>query len=169
MIACGDLINHDDDRRVRQVSVVALYLDDGHPTALLTACEDTTLYQLSVSDGVNSYWSMVDDDPPNPVTSIRLFVVPAGWRRERPASAQGVPALSELAAITPARTYYVFPGVHSGVDSKTNDDAMTFTFTLDNLASLRPSEVWAPRTPDAQPEAMTPEQFRTASAATCNS
>jgi hypothetical protein len=161
-IACGDLVNHDDDRRARPVSVAALYLDGGHPTALFAPCENTRMSGLTVSDGVNELWSVIDGDPPDPVTTIRIFVVPTGWEVERTGA-------QELSAIAPGREYHLFPDVYAGSASQTADEGMNFNFTLADLTSLRPDEVWAVRAQDAKPGPMTREQFHSASAATCDS
>ena len=102
MIGCGDFVNHDDTRRIRQVSIAAVYLDRGYPTVSFAPCAGTRVSSLVVSDGVNALWSVGDGDPPNPVTTVRLFAKPPGWQKE--ATGAG-----ELRAITKGREYYVFP------------------------------------------------------------
>lgn len=162
MVGCGDLVNHDDTRPVRQVPVAAVYLDRGDLIVLLAPCKGSRVYRLAVTDGVNAGWSVIDKDPPNPATVIRLFVLPKGWAKETTGA-------GELPAMTKGPIYYVLPDLNSDLSTRTDDQAVNLRFTLTDLTSLRPDEVWAVPTVTAKPEAMTRAQFRRAAATTCDS
>jgi len=161
-MGCGDLVNHSDRRPGRQVSIAAVYLDRASPTVLFAPCTGDRVYRPMVSDGVSAQWSVIDGDPPNPVTTIRLFVLPAGWSKDTTDE-------RELHAIAGGRGYYVFVDVFSRGTRHFNDHAVNVPLTLSDLKSLGPNDVLAVPTPNAQPEAMTRKQFRAAAAATCHS
>lgn len=135
VVACGDLVNHDDERPTRRVPVAALYVDDGHPTVLLAPCEHNRVIGLTVSDGVRKLWSVHDGDPPDPATTVRIFVVPTGWKLDKVSA-------PDFTAIAPDRTYYLFASLSSGLERSTNDLAVDVTFTLADLTALRPDQVW---------------------------
>ena len=162
IIGCGDLVNHDDTRPVRHVSIAAIYLDDGYPTVLMAPCKATRAYRFAISDGVKEMWSVLDNGQPNPVTTIRFFVQPRGWETE-------VPGGDTMRAMSNGTEYLVFVDLITDMNSRTNDDAITFQVALADLTSLRPGEVWAVPAPNAKATAMTRAQFHARSTEMCTS
>jgi hypothetical protein len=160
VVACGDLVNHDDERPARKIPVAALYLDDGHPTVLFAPCEDSRVTQLTVSDGVRQVWIVYDNDPPEPTTTIRIFTVPAGWTLDKLSAA-------DFTTIAPDHPYRLSAALNGGIDRATSDSAVDNTFTLADLTALRPDQVWAAGGPTSAPAAMSRDEFRRLAAAPC--
>ena len=160
VVACGDLVNHDDERPARRVPVAALYVDDGHPTVLLAPCPDSRVSGLTVSDGVREIWVVYDGDPPDAATTVRIFVVPTGWKLDKVSA-------PDFTAIAADRTYRLSSALSSGRQRSTNDSALDVTFALANLTALRPDQVWTASGETSPPEAMTREQFQRIASAPC--
>jgi hypothetical protein len=153
---------------------VAVFLDDGHPTALLYACPGESVTELSVADvttpsapspGVTvptgstaaanvtlyvPYWGVhaVAEDRP---TEIRLLTVPKGW------------ALSEI--VIPLREFQ--PGIRYWLDTGGIQDKQV-AFTLEDLQTLEPGQVWARSANSDDERAMDRDEFFTTAKKYCD-
>ncbi|MGI5241872.1 hypothetical protein [Dactylosporangium sp. CA-139066] len=160
-IACGDLVNHDDERPRRSVPVAALYLDDGHPTVLLAPCEHTRVIEVTVVDNsAHKIWTAVDSDPADPATTVRVFAVPPGWTLEKHSAA-------DFTELTPGHDYRLFTSLYSLLESSTRDSAPNFTFTPADLTALKPDQVWTVAGESSPPQATPRTEFQRAASAAC--
>ncbi|MFI2713873.1 hypothetical protein ACH495_27505 [Micromonospora sp. NPDC018662] len=113
----------------------------------------------ATSPALGNDWGVADVTPraDHPITKIRLLETPPGWEL------QTTKPGSLLTAFAVDRTYSVWADT---TDKTAGNDAVV-EFTLGDLRSLSDGEVWAAPTPFAQPQAMTREEFRRHSAASC--
>jgi hypothetical protein len=150
---------------------VALFLDGGHPTALLHHCEGSPITELGVTDltspsapdpraptptGTHTdlyvpYWSVRAADSGARPERVRLLTTPSGWR---------------------ADDDHPFPleefqdGYEYMLD--TNDVGFpVLVFTLDDLEALDRGEVWA-RDRRGEEQAMTRDEFTSVAGAHCD-
>jgi hypothetical protein len=149
----------------RQISITAIFLDGGYPTAVFHPCRGTHIDGISVIEEiptsdtgprVGNVWEATD--PANqPVGQIRLLAIPPGWvlQTTKPGSL--------LTAFAADRRYWVRAQT---TDTSSGNDAGV-EFTLGDLRSLSEGEVWATPEPFAQPRAMTSREFARHAAASC--
>jgi hypothetical protein len=148
------------------ISVTAVFLDDGHPTAVVHPCRGTRVHGIAVveemtasasatSPTLGGVWAFADVDGDHPMTQIRLLETPPDWvlQTTKPGSL--------LTTFAVDRVYSVWADT---TDART--DAQV-EFTLSDLRSLRDDQVWATPEPLAQPRAMTRKEFRRHAAASC--
>jgi hypothetical protein len=168
------------------ISITAVFLDDGHPTAIFHPCGDTAIDAVSVvetltdrlpasgtasavsstqTDGSASatgtefgdVWGVADVYWYHPVVQIRLLQTPPSWALQT-TKPEGL-----LTSFAATRTYYVWAGTtkpSTGIDAGVR-------FTLSELASLSDGQVWAVPEPFTQPQVMTRKEFARAAAESC--
>jgi hypothetical protein len=72
------------------ISVTAVFLDDGHPTAIVQPCRGTRVHGIAVVEEMTSsasatsptfvgVWDVADVDGDHPMTQIRLLETPPDW------------------------------------------------------------------------------------------
>ncbi|MFF4880465.1 hypothetical protein [Micromonospora sp. NPDC000668] len=160
-----------------QISVTAVFLDDGHPTALFHPCGRSDVVVVSTVEkmtgsapatGLPLGWSVADAKGDDPVTQIRLLETPPGWKLRITEPGGEVrfknvePGARLLTAFAEDQHY----GVWADTDGAESRDAVV-RFTLGDLRSLADGEVWAVPDPFGEPLAMTGEEFRQYAAASC--
>lgn len=153
----------------RRISITAVFLDDGHPTAIVHPCDGARVHGMSVveelmsastsatSPMIGNVWGVADVAPrtDHPIAQIRLLETPPGWEL------QTTKPGSLLTAFAVDRSYSVW------ADTTAAGNDSSVEFTLGDLRSLSDGEVWAAPKPLAQPEAMTRDEFRRHAAASC--
>jgi hypothetical protein len=167
----------------RQITVTAVYLDDGEPTAIFQPCDDTNVAGVSVTEATPEPTTTPSPSPSpvrtglgggfatpspapaswkvtgpqaDPIRRIRLLrETPPGWQQQN--NGPGLAAFQENQAYQVAAELAEWKDVRdAGVE-----------FTLADLRALGEGEVWAMRTLSGDPEAMTRREFRRYAGRTC--
>jgi hypothetical protein len=168
------------------ISITAVFLDDGHPTAIFHPCSGAVVYSVSVVEkltapalatvtapaissatarssvpatgaDVDHGWGVADPTGVHPVAQLRLLETPPGWVLQ---TTKPEYLLTDFVA---GRTYDVWAETTRPAAGK---DAL-LQFTLGDLQSLADGQVWAAPRPFAQPQAMTRTDFGRHAAASC--
>jgi hypothetical protein len=159
------------------VSITAVFLDDGHPTAIFHPCGGG-VYSVSVVEkltapaissatassfvpvmgpDVNHAWGVADPAGVHTVAQLRLLDTPPGW---------------VLQTTKPGYllTDFVADGTYDVWADTTKPTAgrdAAVRFSLGDLRSLADGQVWAAPKPFAAPQAMTRSEFGQHAAASC--
>jgi hypothetical protein len=168
------------------ISITAVFLDDGHPTAIFHPCGGAAVYSIALIEKLTSpapasgtasaissaqasssasatgaefgdLWGVADPAGNHPVAQVRLLETPPGWVLQTTKPGY---LLTDFIA---GRTYDVWADTTK--PSAGRDTSLQFT--LGDLRSLSDGQVWAAPKPFARPQAMSRKEFGQHSAASC--
>jgi hypothetical protein len=165
--------------------IVAVFLDDGDPTALLHPCSGEPVKGLQVRDvtpqeptPTRSSAGTASSGTPG-ATSVSASPTPdLSLLRWDTSSADDVPAPSQIKLLTPPAGWQVYTDSFRLLEEFREDRVydvstsvlgdMSVEFTLDDLEGLEPGQVWATPDDTRTPRAMSRDEFARIAEASCD-